>query len=36
MVGDKVRYNGKVYECLINNCVWSPGDYPAAWKETES
>lgn len=33
MKGDKVRYNGKVYESLINNNVWKPDEYPAGWKE---
>ena len=32
-IGDKVRFNGKVYESLINGNVWSPADYPAGWKE---
>lgn len=31
--GDKILYNGKNYECVINNCVWNPTTYPAAWKE---
>ena len=31
--GDKVTFDGKHYECLIDNCVWSPETYPAAWKE---
>lgn len=31
MTGDKVRYNGKVYESLIDNNVWSPDTY--GWKE---
>lgn len=31
--GDKVRYNGKVYESLIDNNVWSPDAYPAGWKD---
>lgn len=35
MKGDKVRYNGKVYESLINNNVWSPEAYPQGWKEVE-
>ena len=35
MKGDKVRYNGKVYESLIDNNVWSPEAYPAGWKEIE-
>lgn len=33
MTGDKISYNGKNYECLIDNCVWNPTTYPAAWKE---
>ena len=33
MKGDKVRYNGKAYESLIDNNVWSPETYPAGWKE---
>lgn len=33
MMGDKVRFNGKVYESVINNNTWSPADYPAGWKE---
>lgn len=31
--GDRVRYNGKVYESLIDNNVWSPEAYPAGWQE---
>lgn len=27
MIGDKVMYNGQVYECIINNNVWSPEIY---------
>lgn len=33
MKGDKVLFNGKVYESLIDNNVWSPTDYPTGWKE---
>lgn len=33
MKGDKVRFNGKIYESLIDNNVWSPEGYPAGWKE---
>lgn len=33
--GDKVRYNGKVYESLIDGNVWSPDVYPAGWREVE-
>ena len=33
MTGDKVIYNGLVYESLIDNNVWSPDAYPAGWKQ---
>ena len=35
MTGDKVRYNGLVYESLIDNNIWSPDAYPAGWKVVE-
>lgn len=31
--GDRVMYNGKVYESLIDNNVWSPDTYPQGWSE---
>ena len=31
-VGDKVIYEGQVYECIIDNNTWSPTDYPQGWK----
>ena len=31
--GDKVIYEGKVYESLIDNNTWSPIDYKEGWKE---
>lgn len=31
--GDKVRFNGKVYESVIDNNSYSPSAYPAGWKE---
>ena len=31
--GDKVRYNGHIYESTIDNNVWSPDAYSAGWKE---
>ena len=31
--GDKVKFNGKTWESLIDANVWSPADYPAGWKE---
>ena len=33
--GDKVRFEGKVYESLIDNNVWSPSAYPAGWRQVE-
>lgn len=35
MTGDKVRYNGHVYESIIDNNIWSPEAYPAGWKLIE-
>jgi len=31
--GDKVIYENNIYESIIDNNVWSPGDYPAGWKQ---
>ena len=31
--GDRVTYQGKIYESLIVGNVWSPDSYPAGWKE---
>lgn len=31
--GDKITYNGKKYICKMDNCVWGPAVYPAAWEE---
>lgn len=33
MTGDKVTFNGKTYESVIDNNTWSPSAYPAGWKE---
>lgn len=30
-IGDKVIYEGKVYESLIDGNAWSPTDYPQGW-----
>ena len=32
MTGDKVVFEGKVYESAIDDNVWSPTDYPSSWK----
>ena len=34
-IGDKITYKGKHYECIFDNCVWTPDDYPQGWKEVE-
>ena len=33
MIGDKVKFEGKVYQSLIDNNVWSPSDHPQGWEE---
>ena len=33
MKGDKVRFEGKIYQSLIDNNVWSPAAYPQGWEE---
>lgn len=34
-IGDKVRFEGKIYESLINGNTYSPTAYPLGWKEVE-
>ena len=31
MKGDKVIFEGRIYESIIDNNVWSPAAYPAGW-----
>lgn len=31
MTGDRVLFDGNIYESIIDNNVWSPADYPAGW-----
>lgn len=31
MIGDKVMFNGQVYESTIDNNIWSPAAYPGGW-----
>ena len=33
MKGDRVKFEDKIYESLIDSNVWSPTAYPAGWKE---
>lgn len=35
MIGDRVIYNGVIYESIIDNNVWSPEAYPAGWTVVE-
>lgn len=35
MKGDRVTFEGKIYESLIDNNVWSPVAYPAGWLEID-
>ena len=32
-IGDKVKFEDKIYESLIANNIWSPAAYPAGWRE---
>lgn len=36
MTGDRVTFEGHVYESLIDNNVWKPTDYPAGWKQIDT
>lgn len=33
--GDRVIYNGSIYESVIDNNVWSPDAFPAGWTKVE-
>ena len=33
MIGDRVIFEEKIYESLIDNNTWSPAAYPAGWQE---
>ena len=33
MIGDKVTYNGRIYESTIDNNVWSPDALPSGWTD---
>ena len=33
--GDKVSFNGKIYESLIDANVYSPSAYPLGWQEVD-
>ena len=32
-IGDKVTFEGKTYESVVANNIWSPAASPAGWKE---
>lgn len=33
--GDHITWNGEKYECVMDGCVWNPGDYPSGWRKVE-
>lgn len=33
MIGEKVKFNGSIYESIIDNNVYSPTAYPQGWKK---
>lgn len=35
MLGDKVRFEGHIYESIMDYNIWSPSEYPAGWKMIE-
>lgn len=35
MIGDRVLFNGSIYESVIDINTWSPTQYPAGWKLIE-
>lgn len=34
-IGDKITFEGNKYVCQMDNCVWSPTEYPTAWQKVE-
>lgn len=34
-IGDKVRFNGNIYQSAIDGNVWSPSDHPQGWSLIE-
>lgn len=32
MKGEQVKFEGAIYESIIDNNVWTPVDYPQGWK----
>lgn len=34
-IGDKIKFNGEIYECVINGCTWTPTEYPRAWQKVD-
>jgi hypothetical protein len=36
MIGDKVMFEGNVYESTINNNIWSPSAYPGGWRQVNT
>ena len=36
MIGDRVMFNGLVYESVIDNNIWNPTQYPGGWKQVNT
>lgn len=35
MAGDRVTFEGDVYEAVMDNVTWSPSEHPPAWRKVE-
>lgn len=35
MTGDRVSFDGDVYEAVVDNVTWSPSEHPPAWRKVE-
>ena len=33
--GDQVTFQGEIWRCVMNNCVWAPDIYPAGWEKVD-
>ena len=35
MIGNRVKFEGHIYESIIDNNIWSPTAYPSGWQLIE-
>lgn len=35
MAGDRVMFEGEVYEAVMDNVSWSPSEHPPAWRKVD-